>query len=118
MASVALPTVGRAVRGVAPDHEPLATLFATAAAGDVVDDDPISGLEAARTGADGLDKTRGLVAGHDILVALVGVRSPVLVVDGPQVAAAEGGRHHLDEHLDMSRFREAELLELHPFLAR
>jgi hypothetical protein len=117
VASVALPTVGRAVRGVAPDHEPLATLFATAAAGDVANDDPISGLEAARTGADGLDKTRGLVAGHDVLVALVGVRSPVLVVDGPQVVPAKPRRLHLHQDLAVPRLRDVQFLYLDPLFA-
>jgi hypothetical protein len=58
---------------VAPDHEPLATLLAGAAARDVVDDDPVPGLEAAYAGADGLHPARRLVAGYDVLVAFVRV---------------------------------------------
>jgi len=103
---------------VAPDHEPLAALLAVTTADDVIGDDPVTRRKAAHARPDGLDPARRLVARDHVLVALVGVRASVLVVDGAQVAAAEARGFHFDEHLAGTRLRAVKLLDLHPRLAR
>src|SRR5689334_2187660 len=111
MTAVALPSVRRAERRLAPDGIPPVALLALPAPGDVVDDNPVAHPEPTRARTEGHDLAAGLVTGDHPLVGLRPVPQ-VLAVDGADVAAADRRGAHADEHLTVPGARDLEGDEL------
>ncbi len=106
MPAVALPAVGPPPNRVAArDHVAAAARQAHPAAADVVDHHPVPGLEDPRVRPGGRNDPARLVPGDDAPVRLGAVPLVAGPVDGPQIAAAQARRFHLDQHLLARRDR-------------
>jgi hypothetical protein len=84
------------------DHVATPAIVAEAAAGDVIDDRAVTFLELLAVGADGDDLPARLVSGDDALVALRAF-AKMLMVDAPDVGAADGGGFDAQENFSAAR---------------
>ena len=104
-AAVALPAVGAAILlAGAGDHVAAPAIVAHAAAGDVIDNHAVAGLEAAAARARGDDLAARLVPGDHALVAF-GALAQVLVIDAANIGAADGGGLHAQQNFAVARLR-------------
>ena len=103
--AVALPSISTAVLlAGAGDHVAAPAIVANSAAGNVVHNHAIAGLEAAAARAFSDDLAAGFMAGDDALVAFRAF-AEVLVIDAADVGTADRRGLHAQQHLSMARSR-------------
>ena len=95
-----------------------AAVVADAAAGNVVNNDPVALFEAFQALAFFNNDTAGLMARNHTGDITLRPLSHMLTVDTANIAAADCGRLGLDQHLPMPRFRDIKFPQFHCAVAR
>ena len=116
-AAVALPSVSPTVLFAgAGDHVPAAAIVAEATTGDVIYDHAAASPEAAAARAGLHDLAARLMAGHHALIAFRPL-AQVLMVDGADIRAANGGGFHANQYFTAARRGDLQFSKFHGAVA-